>query len=394
MGKLADAIFKMYIEGLTHVFDTIAGDVDKYNAESLVRFVIIGIAFGPDRALAAYKDLDDLCKNFRHSHDADKFKDFVLDQGLRDALRGLDDLRDLFYSYLREDGYDPRVLSPIKKRSSVRPIDTLMFSRDFIELNINPPPRSSTPIGPPPERREKIERSFEKVVPIHHRRDVGLDNTNYFETYQNYQYRPNYVRERGDPNMGRDVRFIENTVRSLQNVPSLTRRERDILLGTAIGVSRGISGLSREIPDPGKQKEISQITADPFKYDLRLDSFDYCITGNTRKQILGKGFGMTHFANPGSRFVVMQAIFQRVVNDSFSSQQAVQIALKELGQVDHPKIYQQNTMNAATKAAQSLIIIIIIIITVNDSDLIPCPVLGSEPLTDKIVKRFCAHSAS
>ena len=48
-------------------------------------------------------------------------------------------------------------------------------------------------------------------------------------------------------------------------------------------------------------------------------------------------------------------------------------------------------MNAATKAAQSLIIIIII--TVNDSDLIPCPVLGSEPLTDKIVKRFCAHSA-
>jgi hypothetical protein len=103
---------------------------------------------------------------------------------------------------------------------------------------------------------------------------------------------------------------------------------------------------------------------------------------------------MTHFANPGSRFVVMQAIFQRVVNDSFSSQQAVQIALKELGQVDHPKIYQQNTMNAATKAAQSLIIIIIIIITVNDSDLIPCPVLGSEPLTDKIVKRFCAHSAS
>ena len=98
---------------------------------------------------------------------------------------------------------------------------------------------------------------------------------------------------------------------------------------------------------------------------------------------------MTHFANPGSRFVVMQAIFQRVVDDSFSSQQAVQIALKELGQVDHPKIYQQNTMNAATKAAQSLIHP-----SVNDSDLIPCPVLGSEPLTDKIVKRFCAHSAS
>jgi hypothetical protein len=99
MGKLADAIFKMYIEGLTHVFDTIAGAIDKDNAESLVRFVIIGIAFGPDRALVAYKDLDDLWKNLRHSHDADKFKDFVLDQGLLYALGGLDDLRDLFYSF-------------------------------------------------------------------------------------------------------------------------------------------------------------------------------------------------------------------------------------------------------------------------------------------------------
>jgi len=53
MGKLADAILKMYIEGLAHVFDTIGGDGDKDNAESLVDFVIIGIALGPDRALVA-----------------------------------------------------------------------------------------------------------------------------------------------------------------------------------------------------------------------------------------------------------------------------------------------------------------------------------------------------
>jgi hypothetical protein len=39
--KLADAILKMYTEGLTQVFDTIAGDGDKDIAESLVRFVII-----------------------------------------------------------------------------------------------------------------------------------------------------------------------------------------------------------------------------------------------------------------------------------------------------------------------------------------------------------------
>ena len=98
-----------------------------------------------------------------------------------------------------------------------------------------------------PERIEEIERSFDKVVSIHPRiPDIGLDNTNYVETYQDYQYRPHYTKER-DPIAGREAHFIENTVRSLQNVPSLTQTDRDLILGTGIGVSRGISGLSREI---------------------------------------------------------------------------------------------------------------------------------------------------
>jgi len=113
-------------------------------------------------------------------------------------------------------------------------------------------------------------------------------------------------------------------------------KDRDIILGTDISVSRGISGLSREITNPGIHVEPSQITVDPFKYDLRLNNLDYCTTGNTREQILGSHFGMTRFANPGSHFAVMQAIFQTVVNDPFSSPQAVQIALIELGQVDYP----------------------------------------------------------
>jgi hypothetical protein len=267
MGRLADVVLTIYREGLTHVFDTIAGDSDKDNAESLVRFVIIGIAFGPDRALVAYKDLYDLCRNFKRTHDDDKYEELIQDKGFLDILGDLDDLRDLFYSYFREDGYDPRVLSPIKKRSSIRPIDTLMESRDYRELAINPPPRSSTPIGPMPERIEEIERSFDKVVSIYPRiSDVGLDNTNLFETYQDYQYRPHYVKGR-DPIVGRDAHFIENTVRSLQIVLSLTHRDRDIILGTAIGVSRGISALSREISNPGIHVEPSQKTVDSYKYN-------------------------------------------------------------------------------------------------------------------------------
>lgn len=382
MGKIADAVLKMYIEGLAHVFDTVAGDDDKNNAESLVRFVIIGIAFGPDRALVAYKDLDHLWSSFRRTHDDDKFEDLIQDKDFLDLLGGLEDLRDIFYSYFREDGYDPRVLSPIKKRPSVRPIDTYLGIRENKDLAINPPPRSSTPISYMPERIEEIERSSDNLVLVPPRiQDAGLDNTNYFETYQDYQYKPRIIRGR-DPIMGRDSNFIENTVKSLQTIPSLTQRDRDIILGTAFGIARGISGLSsREIPNPGMHVESRSVTVDPFKYDLRLDNFDYCITGNTREQILGSRFAQTQFANPGSRFAVMQAIFQRVVDDPFSSPQAVHIALRELGQVDYPKIYQQNTMHAANKAVQSLIHP-----SAGDSDLIPCPVLGFEPLTDKIFK--------
>jgi len=187
-----------------------------------------------------------------------------------------------------------------------------------------------------PERIEDIERCFQNAVSVNPRiHDTGLDNNYYFETYQDYQYRPRFVKGR-DPFVGRDAHFIENTVRSLQNVPSLTKRDRDIILGTTIGVSRGISGLSREIPNPGIHVKPRPVTI----YDLRLGNFDYCITGNTREKIFGNRFEMTQFANPGTRFALMQAIFQRVVDDPFSSPQAVQIALKELCQLDYPKIYQ------------------------------------------------------
>jgi hypothetical protein len=67
--------------------------------------------------LVAYKDLDDLWRDFKRTHGDDKFEELVLDQDLLDTSRYLEDLRDIFYSYLREDGYIPRVLSPIKKRS-------------------------------------------------------------------------------------------------------------------------------------------------------------------------------------------------------------------------------------------------------------------------------------
>ena len=65
--------------------------------------------------MVAYKDFDDIWKNFRRNHDYFKYEDLIQDKDLLDFLGGLNDLRDIFYSYFSEDGYDARVLSPIKK---------------------------------------------------------------------------------------------------------------------------------------------------------------------------------------------------------------------------------------------------------------------------------------
>ena len=39
-----------------------------------------------DRALVAYKDLDDLWRDFKRTHGDDKFEELVLDQDLLDTL--------------------------------------------------------------------------------------------------------------------------------------------------------------------------------------------------------------------------------------------------------------------------------------------------------------------
>ena len=76
--------------------------------------------------------------------------------------------------------------------------------------------------------------------------------------------------------------------------------------------------------------------------DLRPDLFDFCIFGETVKDVLGTKFATTSFSKPGSRIETRKAILQRVVNDPNCSDTARKIALGELGNIDYPKLYEQN----------------------------------------------------
>ncbi len=159
----------------------------------------------------------------------------------------------------------------------------------------------------------------------------------------------------------------------------MSQREKDFIIGTSIGISQGITVLTKEYRDRNQKKFLIEDPITTFETDLALDTFDYNIYGENREEVLGKKFGSTRFVNPRSKHATRLAIFQRVFDDPNSSDKARQVAFTELGWVDHPKLYQQNTMHSAAKVKEMF--------TPKDTSfLVPTPVLGTEFLTDKVFK--------
>jgi hypothetical protein len=168
-------------------------------------------------------------------------------------------------------------------------------------------------------------------------------------------------------------------VKTLNSLEGLSQREKDFIIGTSIGISQGITGLNKEYRDRNRKKVLVEDPTTTFETDLALDTFDFNIHGESREEVLGKNFGSTRFVNPGSRQATRLAIFQRVVDDPNSSDKARQVAFTERGWEDHPKLYQQNVMHSAAKVTEMFT-------PKETSFLVPTPVLGTEPLTDKVFK--------
>jgi hypothetical protein len=74
---------------------------------------------------------------------------------------------------------------------------------------------------------------------------------------------------------------------------------------------------------------------------LAVDSFDYCIFGESIEEILGTRFAKTVFKDPGSKERTKIGILRRVLSDPFSSRKTKNLVNLELGKVDYPKMYEQ-----------------------------------------------------
>jgi hypothetical protein len=124
-------LYRSILYGVARVFDTIAGESDRTHSSSLVRFALISFSFGVDRALFSFWDKDPLWSNFDYDQKNLFSVRLVEDPKIFRKLPFLADLRDYFYVYFREDGFDPcsamgDTLPSIGTPSQARPDEPLM----------------------------------------------------------------------------------------------------------------------------------------------------------------------------------------------------------------------------------------------------------------------------
>ncbi len=95
-------IFRAFVNGCVKLFNKVASGVDKTSALPLAKFVATAISFGPDRALFAHKNCDQMWVKFeREVEDLYFYKHFT-DDSFVNAVPYLFNLRDIFNVYFRD----------------------------------------------------------------------------------------------------------------------------------------------------------------------------------------------------------------------------------------------------------------------------------------------------
>ena len=147
------------------------------------------------------------------------------------------------------------------------------------------------------------------------------------------------------------------------------------ILATSVGIAQVVSSLSRDNKNKGK-KTYKEIAPPDPNVDLRIDSFDYNISGKTATQILGRRFQSISFPTDASRYATMKGIFNKVVLHPYSSEKARLVAMRQLGQI-HP--HKENIAGIQALYAQRSR-------EQDDPELIPAPILGDNEADSRVVK--------
>ena len=125
-----------------------------------------------------------------------------------------------------------------------------------------------------------------------------------------------------------------------------------------------------------QQKSVVEDIPPPKNLDLRINSFNYDVQGNTATQILGKRFNALRFPSEAVRKMIMKKIFEKVASHPLATDKARLIAINQLSQEDP---LQAGRIEIQTLLDDSEL-------TMNDQDIIPPPRIGKGSLDSSVLK--------
>ena len=161
--------------------------------------------------------------------------------------------------------------------------------------------------------------------------------------------------------------FIDSIAKNISQL-GLSEEQQAAILGTSLGVAHSINALTKE-GQRQQQPVVKPVSPPPSDLDLRVNSFDYDITGQTPEQILGKRFAKLRFPSESARLSTLRSIFQKVVDDPRALEFTKKVCLSQLGQFDYPKFTKQEVEHYLSRTISRLD-------QHHDPDLIPPPDLS------------------
>ena len=386
---------------------------ERVDGATLMRFVCISLLFGPDRAMRSIAEKDALWKEFHQTKADFNYKkladiNFMLSDRVEMSQRAsaklaqeiLDEMRKIYYIFLRDDDWDARkenLLESFCSEPSSSETSDLEKSGQASKGKEEKSFAKSEERAQPNARFTKYLKTIFKL-PAHTEarvhaapsRDTPTAQPSAWASQQpvTFEYRdyPEFVYRQNIPVDA--TAGCTNVVQALEkyNVPATS-----MVTGLALGVSSGVASSIGTMTKEGKERAKPVLVPAPrpsLKDDMRVSSFDYDIYGRNVDEILGSVFRKTCFINEGARQETMKVILQRVLDDPETPETTKEVALKQIDQMDVPKMHAQMSHLSALKAAK--------VLTKENADLehipsiIPPPTFGNQTMTTNTVKSLFA----
>jgi len=410
------SVFKVHCRGKARII------------EPFIKFIIIGLTFGVDRAMFSVQNKDDMYFEFTHDKGDAYFRKLCDIQN-----KELDRSRDIYYTCFRTDGFDPRREIEARERmeenkirigkeqqkladyfknvkenpahsSSIRvqgsgasmatiikneesgnsdydsdsdsEIEIVRKSRKSKRVRINPPP--AKPLHLVRAEACQSDQADDEdsgddgpAIPVHIRK--GAADPYFGKTKQSLGkvYDPNTAFKEVE-NPSTDV--WNQTIKGLVSAGVDKKTVKDVVATSAAMAQ--IAGTLTSSYKKQNKKVIEEIPP-PKKEDYRADSFDYDIEGDTIQKVLGKRFCKIQFPSEAIKNMVMRDILEKVASHPASTFDAKLIANNYLGEDDplqRRKAEMQTIMSESFYASPE------------GDEAIPPPRLGRNDLTSDVLK--------